>query len=206
MDSETDEGFRIGDAIDSANLGCNEVGEGVLVVDPEDGDEIDPARNGMNFANPVDRSQFVGHSIYFVTLRVEEDDGSIHDVCRDVCVSCADNLFFRTNTPPSFSLQAPTSMSMSSDSDAPCVDGHYVYVVKCSDGTYYTGYTTNVKRRVEEHDEGMGAKYTRGRRPITLLHVESFETQSDAMQREYEIKQLQRAAKERLVRAESTTT
>ena len=83
-------------------------------------------------------------------------------------------------------------------------NGHYVYVVECSDGTYYTGYTTDVERRVSEHNDGTAAKYTRGRRPVTLVHVETYETQSDAMQREYAIKQLRRAAKERLVQNERT--
>ena len=82
------------------------------------------------------------------------------------------------------------------------VDGeHYVYVVECSDDTYYTGYTTDVERRVAEHNDGEGAKYTRGRRPVTLVHVEAFESQSRAMQREYAIKQLSRPAKERVVRS-----
>ena len=76
---------------------------------------------------------------------------------------------------------------------------HQVYVVECSDGTYYTGYTTDVERRVAEHNAGDGAKYTRGRRPVTLVHVEAFGSQSRAMQREYEIKQLSRPAKERIV-------
>jgi putative endonuclease len=75
---------------------------------------------------------------------------------------------------------------------------HYVYVLECSDGSYYTGYTTDVERRVAEHDAGEGAKYTRGRTPVELVHAESFETQSAAMSREYEIKQLSRAAKEAL--------
>ncbi len=78
-------------------------------------------------------------------------------------------------------------------------DGHYVYVVECSDGTYYTGYTTDVERRVAEHNDGTAAKYTRGRRPVELIHAETYDTKSDAMQREYAIKQLRRAAKERLV-------
>ncbi|WP_340099542.1 GIY-YIG nuclease family protein [Salinibaculum salinum] len=76
---------------------------------------------------------------------------------------------------------------------------HYVYVLQCADDTLYTGYTTNVQRRVAEHDSGEGAKYTRGRTPVELVHVESFDTRSDAMSREYEIKQLSRAAKESLV-------
>ena len=84
------------------------------------------------------------------------------------------------------------------DSSSPS-GGHYVYVVECSDGTYYTGYTTDVDRRVAEHNDGTAAKYTRGRRPVTLMHVESYENQSEAMQREYTIKQLRRGAKEQLI-------
>jgi len=76
---------------------------------------------------------------------------------------------------------------------------HYVYVLECADGTYYTGYTTDVERRVAEHDAGEGAKYTRGRTPVELRHVERYDTRSGAMSREYEIKSLSRAAKERLV-------
>jgi putative endonuclease len=76
---------------------------------------------------------------------------------------------------------------------------HYVYVVECADGSLYTGYTTDVERRVREHDAGEGAKYTRGRTPVDLVHAEEFETRSAAMSREHEIKQLSRTEKERLV-------
>ncbi|WP_336358603.1 GIY-YIG nuclease family protein [Haloarcula sp. CGMCC 1.6347] len=76
---------------------------------------------------------------------------------------------------------------------------YHVYVLRCSDNTFYTGYTTDVERRVREHDAGDGAKYTRGRTPVELIHVESFDSQSEAMSREYEIKQYSRAQKERLV-------
>ncbi|MFB6236316.1 MAG: GIY-YIG nuclease family protein [Halopenitus sp.] len=76
---------------------------------------------------------------------------------------------------------------------------HYVYVLRCADDTLYTGYTTDVERRVAEHDAGEGAKYTRGRTPVELVHVEEFAEQSTAMSREYEIKQLSRREKERLV-------
>lgn len=75
---------------------------------------------------------------------------------------------------------------------------HHVYVLECSDGTYYTGYTTDVERRVAEHDAGDGAKYTRGRTPVELVYTERFESKSAAMSREYEIKQLSRAEKETL--------
>ncbi|AEM58567.1 putative nuclease [Haloarcula hispanica ATCC 33960] len=74
-----------------------------------------------------------------------------------------------------------------------------MYVLRCSDNTFYTGYTTDVERRVREHDAGDGAKYTRGRTPVELIHVEPFDSQSAAMSREYEIKQYSRAEKERLV-------
>ncbi|QHS16819.1 GIY-YIG nuclease family protein [Halopenitus persicus] len=78
-------------------------------------------------------------------------------------------------------------------------DGHHVYVLECADGTLYTGYTTDVDRRVAEHEAGEGAKYTRGRTPVDLRHVETFGTRSAAMSREYAIKQLSRVEKERLL-------
>ena len=76
---------------------------------------------------------------------------------------------------------------------------HYVYVLECADGTYYTGYTTDVERRVAEHDAGEGAKYTRGRTPVELVHLERFGSRSAALSREHEIKALSRSAKERLL-------
>lgn len=82
-------------------------------------------------------------------------------------------------------------------------DQHFVYIVECADGTYYTGYTTDVDRRVAEHNAGTGAKYTQGRRPVELVHTEAYASQSAAMQREYAIKQRRRAAKEQLVQDNS---
>ena len=79
---------------------------------------------------------------------------------------------------------------------------HHVYVLECADGSLYTGYTTDVERRVAEHDAGEGAKYTRGRTPVELVHTESFDSRSTATRREHEIKALSRAAKERLVAGE----
>ncbi len=76
---------------------------------------------------------------------------------------------------------------------------HHVYVIECADGSLYTGYTTDVERRVAEHDAGEGAKYTRGRTPVTLRHVESFDSRSVALSREHAIKSLSRTEKERLV-------
>ena len=75
---------------------------------------------------------------------------------------------------------------------------HVVYVLECADGTLYTGYTTDLERRVAEHDAGAGAKYTRGRTPVELVYHERYETRSAAMSREYEIKTLTRGQKERL--------
>lgn len=74
-----------------------------------------------------------------------------------------------------------------------------VYILECSDGSLYTGYTTDVKRRVEQHDTGDGAKYTRGRTPVTLRYVEYHPSRSAAQSREYEIKQLTRPQKEQLL-------
>lgn len=76
---------------------------------------------------------------------------------------------------------------------------HYVYVLECADGSFYTGYTTDPERRVREHNAGEGAKYTRGRTPVELVHTESFETRSAAMAREHAIKERSRAKKEALI-------
>jgi putative endonuclease len=72
---------------------------------------------------------------------------------------------------------------------------HYAYLLCCADGTYYAGYTTDPERRVAEHDAGEGAKYTRGRTPVELVHLEAFESRSAAMSREYDLKQLSHDAK-----------
>lgn len=75
---------------------------------------------------------------------------------------------------------------------------HYFYVLLCKDQTFYAGYTTNLARRLHEHNQGIGAKYTRlaKRRPLTMIHAESFETRSEAMQKEAAFKQLSRKQKE----------
>lgn len=76
---------------------------------------------------------------------------------------------------------------------------HYTYMVKCSDQSLYTGYTTNLERRVKTHNKGKGAKYTRSRLPVALVYYESYENKTLAMQREYEIKQLTRTKKLQLI-------
>lgn len=77
--------------------------------------------------------------------------------------------------------------------------GHYVYILECKDGSFYTGYTTDIVRRVDMHTSGKGAKYTRGRGPFKLKLSETYDTKERAMQREYEIKQLSRAEKIELI-------
>jgi len=76
---------------------------------------------------------------------------------------------------------------------------YYVYILMCADGTYYTGYTTDVERRLKAHNTGKGAKYTRSRRPCTLVYTEEYPTKQEAMRREYAIKQLTRKEKEDLM-------
>jgi len=76
---------------------------------------------------------------------------------------------------------------------------HWVYIVECNDGSLYTGYTTDIERRVKTHNEGRGAKYTRPRLPVILVYSERFSDISSAMSREYEIKQLTRKQKLALI-------
>ena len=76
---------------------------------------------------------------------------------------------------------------------------HFVYILRCSDGTFYTGYTTDPERRIRVHNSGKGAKYTRSRRPVELIYTEEFGEKVEAQRREYAIKQLTRAEKEQLI-------
>lgn len=77
---------------------------------------------------------------------------------------------------------------------------NYTYMVECSDGTLYTGWTNNIEKRIEIHNEGKGAKYTRSRLPVELKYYETFATKREAMQREYQIKQLSRQDKLKLIK------
>lgn len=77
---------------------------------------------------------------------------------------------------------------------------NYTYIVQCSDGTLYTGWTNDLTRRIQAHNQGKGAKYTKARRPVTLVYYEAFETKEEAMKREYAIKRLSRKEKEELIR------
>lgn len=76
---------------------------------------------------------------------------------------------------------------------------NYTYIVQCSDGTYYTGWTNNLQNRVATHNSGKGAKYTRARLPVQLVYYEEYATKSEAMKRECAIKRLSRKEKERLI-------
>jgi putative endonuclease len=76
---------------------------------------------------------------------------------------------------------------------------HYVYILECADGTLYTGYATDVARRVEAHNRGKGAKYTRSRLPVRLAYSEPQPTRGDALRREAAIKKLPRAKKLALI-------
>ncbi|MDE0582837.1 GIY-YIG nuclease family protein [Planococcus sp. A6] len=72
---------------------------------------------------------------------------------------------------------------------------HYFYVLECGDGSYYAGYTNDLKKRLAKHESGKGAKYTRSRGPLTLLYHEMYETKPEAMKAEYAFKQLSKAEK-----------
>jgi len=76
---------------------------------------------------------------------------------------------------------------------------HFVYMIRCKDDTLYTGYATDVEKRFEKHQAGKGAKYTRGRSPLELVYTEGFATKTEAMQREYALKQLSKEMKLSLI-------
>lgn len=75
----------------------------------------------------------------------------------------------------------------------------YLYILRCGDGTLYTGITTDVHRRLEAHRQGRGAKYTRGRGPLELIYQEKCGTHSEALKRETAVKRLSRVEKEALI-------
>lgn len=77
---------------------------------------------------------------------------------------------------------------------------YFVYILECSDTTLYTGYTDNVEKRLKTHNEWKWAKYTRGRTPVKLVYSEGFQTKSEAMKREIEIKKMNRKEKLTLIK------
>jgi len=76
---------------------------------------------------------------------------------------------------------------------------YYTYLARCSDKTLYIGYTNDIKKRELAHNEGKGARYTRGRLPVRIVYFEEFETRSEAMKREYQLKRFTKNEKEMLV-------
>ena len=76
---------------------------------------------------------------------------------------------------------------------------YFVYILRCCDGTLYTGSTDDVEKRFQLHSTGKGAKYTRGRGPLKLVYVEHLATRSDALKREHAIKSLTRSQKDQLI-------
>ncbi len=77
---------------------------------------------------------------------------------------------------------------------------YYTYMVRCSDNTLYTGYTNDLENRIMAHNEGRGAKYTRGRGPVELVYYEEYPTKEEAMSREWHIKRLTRPEKEKIIK------
>ena len=78
-------------------------------------------------------------------------------------------------------------------------NAYFVYLLKCADGTYYCGITTDLDRRIKEHNTSpLGAKYTKPRRPVVLAYSKKYETRSEALKEEARIKRLQREEKERM--------
>jgi putative endonuclease len=76
---------------------------------------------------------------------------------------------------------------------------HFVYIVRCADGTLYTGYARDPRAREQAHNSRRGAKYTAGRRPVRLVYQEAFQSIGKALAREYVVKRLTRAQKDALV-------
>jgi putative endonuclease len=78
---------------------------------------------------------------------------------------------------------------------------HFVYIVRCADGTFYTGSAIDPAEREKVHNLGRGARYTSGRRPVSLVYTEVLPSIGDALRREHALKRLTRAKKEALIRA-----
>ncbi len=83
---------------------------------------------------------------------------------------------------------------------------NYMYILRCRDGSLYTGWTNDLSRRLTAHQKGTASKYTKARRPVELVHFECFETKQEAMRREWAVKQLSREEKLRLIEKEGPCT
>ena len=89
----------------------------------------------------------------------------------------------------------PSLLRMQTDS----TKVYYAYMVECADGTLYSGFTTNLEKRVAVHNSGKGAKYTRSRLPVKLVYFEVFDSKQEAQRREWQLKQLTRSKKLELI-------
>jgi predicted GIY-YIG superfamily endonuclease len=78
----------------------------------------------------------------------------------------------------------------------------FVYVLRCADGSLYTGITNNLPRRLKQHNAGTASRYTRGRLPVALAYTEFYASRNEALKREFAIKTLSRSAKEELIQGE----
>lgn len=77
---------------------------------------------------------------------------------------------------------------------------NYVYIIRCKDNSLYTGWTNDLEKRFNDHSNGKGAKYTKGRGPLELVYYEEYFEKREAMKREYEIKKLSKVEKEELIK------
>ena len=82
---------------------------------------------------------------------------------------------------------------------------NYTYIFKCADGTLYCGWTNDIEKRLKSHNDGKGAKYTRSRLPVSLVYFQEFDTAQEAQKREYEIKQMTRQEKLKLIEKHQKT-
>ncbi len=89
---------------------------------------------------------------------------------------------------------------------APNHDSHYTYMLLCNNGSIYTGYTRNLQRRLEEHNSGKGAKYTKAHRPVTLLYAKEMATRSEGLQLEARLKKQTRQDKISFLQSKGVTT
>lgn len=85
-------------------------------------------------------------------------------------------------------------------------DSHYTYILLCNNGSLYTGYTRNLQRRLEEHNRGKGAKYTKAHRPVTLLYAKEMSSRSEGLQLEARLKKQTRQAKILFLQSKGITT
>ncbi len=83
---------------------------------------------------------------------------------------------------------------------------NYTYILKCADGTYYTGWTNDITKRLSSHNKGIASKYTRTRRPVELAYLEEFDTKEEAMKREVAIKKLTKIQKLKLIEQKMEAT